>query len=264
MSLHEEVLYPCVRVLAGDTGGSGTVIYSQQHEGEWHNYVLTCHHVVEKAVSVKEKWDAFLGRVRKQEERDIVRVEFFHYEHGSRAIGTHGVDADILMHDQDHDIALVRLRQTREGAPHVARLFPHERTKEIALLDPCYAVGCALLHAPIVTAGHITSMSDHIEGKSYFMSSAQIIFGNSGGAVFHAARNEFIGIPSRVAIAGWGSAVTHMGYFSDVERIYKVLDSWCYQFLYRPDYTMESCAKAREQLRREDLELQKRGFVEAK
>lgn len=223
-NLHEQVLYPCVRVLAGEVGGSGTVIYSQKH-GDWHTYILTCHHVVEKSLVVKEKWDAFLGRMRKQEERDIVRVEFFHYEDKSRAIGTHGVEADIIMHDIDHDIALLRLRQMSEGVSHVAALFPFGRTREVQLLDSCYAVGCALLHAPIVTAGRITSMSDHIDGKSYWMSDAQIIYGNSGGSIFHGTRNEFIGIPSRVAVVGWGSVVTHMGYFSDIERIYKLLDS---------------------------------------
>lgn len=260
---HEQILYPCVRVQTGEHGGSGTVVYSQKHGPEWHTYVLTCHHVVEKALVVKEKWDAFLGRMRKVEERDIVRVEFFHYEHGSRAIGTHGVEADVIMHDADHDVALLRLRQTSEGVPHVATLFPYEQTKEISLLDPCYAVGCALLHAPIVTAGYLTSMSDHIDGKSYWMSNAQIIFGNSGGAVFHGARNEFIGIPSRVAVVGWGSAVTHMGYFSDIERIYQLFDTWCYNFIYNKDMSFEDCKKTRELKRREDLELQKRGFVEA-
>lgn len=262
-TLHEDILYPCVRVRAGDHGGSGTVIYSKPTgKGEWETYVLTCQHVVEGAVHIREKWDSLLGRSRKIEDRDLLKVEFFHYEFGSRAIGTHGVEAQLVLHDKDHDIALLRLRQATEGVPHVAKLFPKARAKEIQLLDRCFAVGCALLHSPIVTEGRITSLSDHIEGMTYWMSDAQIIFGNSGGAIFHGERNEFIGIPARIAIAGWSDPVTHMGYFGDIERIYGLLDTWCYQFLYDPEVSAEDCAKKREQLRREDLELQKRGFLE--
>lgn len=261
--LMRKVLYPCVRVRAGDAGGSGTAIYSQQDaDGRFENFILTCHHVVDNAITIKEKWDAFLGRPRKIEERDLVKVEFFQYEQGSRAIGTYGMDAEIVMHDSDHDLALLRLKQTSRPMEGVVSLYPYNLTHEIRALDECYIVGCALLHPPILTHGRVTSMSDTIEGKSYWMSDAQIIFGNSGGAVFHGSRLEFIGVPSRVAVVGWGSAVTHMGYFSDIERIYKVLEKWCYQYLYDNTYTPARCAEMREHLRREDLELQRRGFLE--
>ncbi len=265
MSLLEEVLYPCVRVLAEKAGGSGTIIYSKQDDEskEYHTYVLTCHHVVEDAIKIKDEWDALLGRQAKKEFRSTVKVEFFKYRNGGRVARTESVDADIIAWNKQHDVSLLKLRMD-DKPPYVAKLYPKNLTKGIQLFDSVCAVGCALLHSPIVTSGIITSMSDEIDDLSYWMSDAQIIFGNSGGAVLHKNERgyEFIGIPSRVSVYGWGAAVTHLGYFSDIERIYKWLDQEYYQFLYDESYTAKQCEKLREEKRERELELYKKRVVE--
>jgi len=259
----KEILYPCVRVRTGEAGGSGTAIYAKQNaKGDYENYVVTCWHVIQDAITIQEKWDALLGRMRKIETRAMVKVEFFKYEYDIPSIGTHGVEAEIKMHDKDHDVALLRLKQVSSPMEHVAKLFTKADTKQIQLLDDTIAVGCSLGHPPLITKGKITSMSDMIEGMSYWMSDAQIVFGNSGGGMFHSSDNSFIGIPSRVGIVGWSSPITHMGYFTDIERLYKLLEQWKYQFIFDSSVTFEECEKMREKLRREDLELQKRGFIE--
>ena len=43
---HEEMLYPTVLVRAGQGTGSGTVIFSEERDGEYLSLVLTNHHVV--------------------------------------------------------------------------------------------------------------------------------------------------------------------------------------------------------------------------
>ena len=105
-------------------------------------------------------------------------------------------------------------------------------------------------------------MSDEVDSVSYWMSDAQIIYGNSGGAVFHGERMDFIGIPSMVAVAGWGTPVTHMGYFSDIERIYKWLKDECFHFLYDEAFSPEQCAELREAKRTRELEMYKRQIPE--
>ena len=173
-----QILYPCVRVLTSKTGGSGTVIYSQASKGDaFDTYILSCHHVVDDAISVRPDWDSMLGREAKREFRSTVRVEFFKYKNGGRATRTESVDADIRAWDRQNDIALLKLRM-EEPIKHIATLYPREKAKEISLFDRVHAVGCALLHPPIVTEGVINSMSDEIDDLSYWMSDAQIIFGN--------------------------------------------------------------------------------------
>ena len=254
------VLYPCVRVRTPKGGGSGTIIYSGLNEkNEYDTFVLTCHHVIDDAITVTDEWDPLLGKERKKEHRSRVIVEEFKYKYGSRTIGVRSCEADIVVWHKRYDLAVLKLRSI-EKAEHVAPLYPHDKTIEIQLLDPVVAVGCALGHPPIVTEGRITSMSDEVDSVSYWMSDAQIIFGNSGGAIFHCGLYgfSFIGVPSMIGIAGWGTPVTHMGYFSDIERIYRWLTDECYQFLYDSSYTQSRCDTMREEKRMRELEMYKR------
>ena len=55
--LHEKVLYPVTRVKAGKAGGSGVLVYSKEdseNAGKFINIVLTCQHVIDGAISVKD------------------------------------------------------------------------------------------------------------------------------------------------------------------------------------------------------------------
>ena len=63
--LHEKILYPVTRVKAGKAGGSGVLVYSEpdsKEEGKYINIILTCQHVIDGAISVKDEWDSLLKR----------------------------------------------------------------------------------------------------------------------------------------------------------------------------------------------------------
>jgi hypothetical protein len=84
------------------------------------------------------------------------------------------------------------------------------------------------------------------------MSSAQTIYGNSGGACYRWSADrkkyEWIGVPSRISVQPSGfsaDAITHMGYFIPIERIYRLLDENHYQFIYDEAYSIEDCAEER-------------------
>ena len=247
-------MFTQVRVKTGKAGGSGTVIYSKPGKDGYSNYVITCWHVIEDAINVRKEYDPKIGMDRKKEYRDVVKVEFFDWEsvpHGHRPIN-YSVDGDIMCYDKDHDMALIKLRTVKK-LDYVAKLFPRDRISEIKVGMRCYAVGCALLHDPILTDGIITHMGDEIDFKDYWMSSAQIIFGNSGGAMFLPFEGDyyFIGIPSRVDVVGWGQPVTHLGYFSPITRVYEFLEEQIFQFIFDDSYTEEWCEKERKRIREE-------------
>ena len=248
MDLRKEVLYSQVRVQTHKAGGSGTILYSKDTS----TYVLTCHHVVDDVISVKREWDSRLGRDRKREFRQVVNCEFFEYEsvpHGHRPIN-YSTDADLVAWDRDHDLALLKLRTTK-SAKYVAKLpLPIDIVK-LDVGSRLVAVGCALLHDPILTEGIITHQGDEIDFKDYWMGNAQTVFGNSGGAVFSPLDDtyNFIGVPSRIAVIGWGTPITHLGYFSPIPRIYKFFEEQLYSFLIPGSVETEtSCAQARKKL----------------
>lgn len=255
--LHEEVLYTQVRVKTKNAGGSGTVVYSKRNKKDYSTYVITCHHVIESALNVKDEYDPKIGMNRKKEYRQVITVEFFDYKnipHGHRPI-SNSVDADIVAYDKDHDMALIKLRTVSE-APFVGKLLPKTSIEKVTSGMRCHAVGCALLHDPIITPGEITHMGTEIDYKDYWMSNASIIFGNSGGAVFlDGAEYYFIGIPSRIAISSWGKTpVTHLGYFSPITRVYEFLKTENFQFIYDDNYTEEQCEKTREDIKKKAQE----------
>lgn len=248
---HEQLLYPCVRVRTETAGGSGTVVYSK---GE-HTYVLTNHHVVESAIKVTKKWDSLLGRYADTEERKVVLVETFKYRDWSVLDRRESFDAEIVAYSKDEDLALLRLR-TERPLKYVAKLMPRSTAEDVYLFCDVFAVGCSLGHPPIASSGKITSMNDRIANRVFWMTTAQIIFGNSGGAVY-LADGRLIGVPSRVPVVGWGNPVTHMGYAIPIPRVYQWAEREKLSFLYDPKADPMKCMVARKKLRERDKAVQK-------
>lgn len=251
LDAHAKYIYPVVRVTQGYGGGSGTVVYSFAHRaGSIENtpvfstYVLTNYHVIESGISIAEEWDTDVQRNVKKEKRSIVYVEIFKYRDISTPIGTLKVEADIVLYNKDFDLALLKLR-TEDVVHNIATLPSKDNVDALLVMDESIAVGCSLGFPPLPTVGVITRKNFEINSLSYHMSSSQIIYGNSGGAMFNAG-GEFLGIPAMVPIVGWGTPVTHMGLFIPIARIYEWLEAEHYDFIFDSTLTEEGCLDERE------------------
>ena len=251
---HEKYIYPVVRVSQGrfGGGGSGTIIYSKldaKENWKYSTYILTNHHVISGAIKIEEKWDSDLAKEVKKEKRSIIYVEIFKYRNLSTPVGTLKVEADIVLYNEDEDIALIKLR-SEEQAQYVAKLMGGgpDSGLDIAynVMDETVAVGCSLGFPPLPTVGHITRKDFQVDSLPFHMSSSQIIYGNSGGAMFLADTGELIGIPSLVAVIGWSTPITHMGLFIPIERIYKWLEKEHYDFIYDASLNEADCLELRE------------------
>jgi len=257
MTLHRELLYPSVRVRTEKAGGSGTILYSKPclgNKDEYETYVLTNHHVIEDSITIKKKWSSIANRSIEKEVKATVFVETFEYKYGSTIIGARQYEADIMAWDKDQDLALLRLR-TIGPFKYVAKMYPKNTEVEIKLFERTIAVGCSLGHPPIPTFGIITSKHDEIDNEEYWMSTAQIIFGNSGGAMFLERTHEFIGVPARIESMQLGfsiNVVTHMGFFIPITRVYKFLEDQIFQFIYDQKFSSIECAKIREKKAKEE------------
>lgn len=81
-----------------------------------------------------------------------------------------------------------------------------------------------------------------------------VLVHNSGGAVFVVDTLQFAGVPSRISVSMLGyQAITHMGYFIPVSRVYDFLEEQCFQFIYDTTYTPSKCASLREKKREREL-----------
>ena len=252
---HEQMFYPTVRVRTKKAGGSGTVVYSEKYKDEVYTYVITNHHVIADSVHLEKKWDPVLKRKIDKEILDTVFAEFFRYNNYSHTVGSFAVEADIVAYSEvngGQDWALLRVRDKENKADWVTNMFPLDDIDNVHIFDEVYAVGASLGHPPVASDGHISYKDDEIEHYKYWMSSAPTIFGNSGGAVYRWSSNrkqyEYIGIPSRISIQPMGfsaDAITHMGYFIPIDRVYQLLEDNDYQFIYDDSISIDDCKKAR-------------------
>uniref|UniRef100_A0A6H2A2Y2 Putative trypsin-like peptidase domain containing protein n=2 Tax=viral metagenome TaxID=1070528 RepID=A0A6H2A2Y2_9ZZZZ len=240
---HEKYLYPVVRVSTEVGTGSGTIVYSGRSEKETYStYVLTNHHVINDGIKIEEEWDSNLKKSVKTERRSIVYVEIFKYRNIATSVGTMKIEADIVAYTKSEDMALLKLRYD-DPVQFVSKMG----LGDYKTFDETVAVGCSLAFPPLPTIGEISRLGIQIDSLQYDMSSAQIIYGNSGGAMFLAATGELIGIPSMVAVAGWFTPIPHMGVFIPITRVKKWLESERYDFVFNPNKTEKECLKLREE-----------------
>ena len=255
--IHENILYPVTRVRAADAGGSGVVIYSEpdpDNEGQYVNIVLTCEHVIAKNVVVKDEWDAVLKRDVKHDVTSECTIELFDYDN-SRVISANSIRGEIIAYDKSHDLAAVKLNNTRK-IDHVATIIPKKEIANLQIADPVWVSGCSLLHDPFPNPGTLTYLREMIDQKAYIMQNAPSIFGNSGGGLFHGVTGNLLGLTSRITVTqlGFGFDVqSWMGFTTHPDRLYEFFEHQELQFIYDSKDTYHSAMKRRGDRRKEAL-----------
>ena len=249
--LHQRILYPSVRVRATKSMGSGTLVYCkpadpENRPDEFETLVLTNHHVIEDLIDVKEEWDSTAGRKRFREFRESAVVEFFEMKHHSRVVSKNGKEAEIVAWDKQLDLALLRLSTIAEFGSVAAFASRQQMERGLYAFDTVYCVGCALGEDPVITHGQLSGFDRKIDAQPYILHTAPSIFGNSGGSLFLEETRELIGVPARIAVAGFGNAITHLSYAIPTTSIFKFLDDKDFQYVYDETFTSAQCEKVRE------------------
>lgn len=219
---HLEMLYPTVLVAVGSGSGSGTVIFSERRDGEYASLVLTNWHVVRGAISVTEEWDSKKKEKVEKETRRPVKIEIFEYNNYSKSIGTTGRTAAIVAYDKKRDLALLRVDDRERPLQHVATLYEEGEDDGPWIFQKAWAVGAGLGKPPFPTQGLLSGFAKDNYGNDLILGSAPIIFGNSGGSGYVMSPRgtyELIGVPSMVSAYGWGSVISHMGWWRPISEI---------------------------------------------
>jgi S1-C subfamily serine protease len=231
---HDQMLSSVVLIDQGQGSGSGTVIYSAEYEGEVHTYILTNFHVVSSAVTVSEEWDSKLGKNVDVERRQPVDAYWFEYIQYSINTGKRGQRAEIVAYNAKMDLALIRLVDTENIVTPVSPIIPQSDT--VHLMESVWAIGSGMGFPPFATRGEIAAVDGRQSGMTYMMSTAPIVWGNSGGALFRwsddRTRYELIGVPSRITIAGFRFPIFNMAWSIPAETIFEFLENNNLCFIY--------------------------------
>ena len=251
--LHDQILYPVTRVKAGKAGGSGVLVYSEPDPTDANKYiniVLTCQHVINDAISVKNEWDSLLKREIKKDIMEEVAIEVFDYD-GSKISSANSSQAEIIAYDKGHDLAAVKLNNTRQQ-DYVAKIYPKDKIDDLKLFDEVWTSGCSLLHDPFANKGELTYLREIIEQKAYLMYNAPSIFGNSGGGLFH-ANGSLLGLCSRITNIQLGFGIdvmTWMGFSTHPSRMYEFFEHQELQFIYDGSNYHDATKRRRERQRK--------------
>lgn len=180
-----EMLKPVVRV---NSGGSGLLVYSK----DGMTLVLTNAHVLDDAVDDEKKL----------EDTAFINVDRFKYDERGKLIGFYRVGSEIVAYDKASDLAMLRLRDD-EHEKHIVNLPTEAEIAKLCVFDEIYIVGCALGDFPVPSKGLISSMNAEFDKKEYWMTTAPIVLGNSGGGCFKQdAKGKYVlvGVPAAVRV----------------------------------------------------------------
>ena len=236
-----EMLYPTIMVDLSNGQGSGTVVFSGKRKHEsWKDekvwtLVLTNNHVIASAVSIEEEFDPKKGKNIQKETRRPVHVRLWDYNDYSTAVGTTGRVARIVAWDKHRDLALLRLDDKERIIKNVATLWP-ENVGGPYLFQKTWAVGSGMSNPPYPTEGLLSGISGKdAKGRSLYLSSAPIIFGNSGGSLWAYSKSrkryEMIGVPSMVGAFGYGNIIPHIAWSRPISEIRAFLRENGYGFV---------------------------------
>lgn len=223
--MHRCMILPTVQLRGNGTVGSGVLVYSEPQpevgpgEGSTcSTFVLTAYHVVTEVLG---------------DRLDRGIVDEVHVLRPDDPEKTRVFSARLVLSDRKRDLALLRLN-TSERFLQTAKWRSRSGLSDIDVFRQAYAVGCPLGNRPLPALGEISSKAKVVGDQTFWMLSAPIYFGNSGGGVFLADTYELIGISSMIYTYGKTNPVVvpHLGLFVPLETIYEWLDSEGYSFLY--------------------------------
>jgi len=233
-------------------GGSAVVVYSELNElgTGYDTYLLTCNHVIEVPIfeageDVKMPWGSIKTFKKIGTKYETESIEFFDEYGNSRKVMGRIVahspntafnldeDGNFSVKDDEksgNDLALIKLETSEHFS--TAKLISRERYKDLYIMQKVRLVGCSLGDKPIPTLGEITRLEE-----GWTSTSADMIFGNSGGAAYLEETNELIGITNAIRLTTMSQALPHMGLIRPINRIYDWLDTIGYGFLYNENYS---------------------------
>ncbi len=198
--MYDMVVLPSVKIIANNAVGSGVIIHSELVTTDtYESYVLTAYHIVKAAVESKTGED--------------IKIDVYN---GNKC-DTDRVVANLLDYNVDIDIAILKFSSiTKYG---VARI---NTDNSIQILDKVIAVGCPIGYLPIPTEGIIACNRLMLGNIKYYLSTANMIFGSSGGGLFTDTKGELIGIVSMIPVFNYEGSripITFLGLTVSMETV---------------------------------------------
>ena len=233
------MLYPCIRIKADNSTGTGAIIYSKPRDKDslyYDSFAITNWHVIQSAIHVAEDWDPSMAKKITREKNDPVKIEKFSYIRWSVPDGSgEGFDGQIIAYSKDLDVAVLKIESSRKFE-FTAKLYPKDRWLDLKVFDEVMLIGCTLGEPPLHTKGEISAVDKRIQvggdWRQVWQVNALSLPGNSGGACYKIPEMACIGLLAYGVRGG-----EFLSFIVPMSRIYDWMDQEGLWFLYDPSKT---------------------------
>jgi hypothetical protein len=173
----------------------------EEEEGAYQTYILSARHIINNG--------AIFGA-------PIVTAKVYDVD-GKEIMS---LRCEVAYQHKVADILILSAR-TEEPLP-TAAMYDHQDMGEISMHEKAYNVGCPIALNIAITSGYIfTKQRDEL--SNLWGSTANAVFGNSGGGVFLADTYQLIGIVVQIPILKMGPIsqipVMHISFFRPLDQI---------------------------------------------
>jgi len=221
--LHEKCLYPTIMITSSDQKsiGTGVIVKCVKKDEEYENYAFTCSHVLVPVaeifiISLNSKNSPVIVKPIEDKYEMFVRIGV--YENWSTLVGYKEHPCEVIVNNQEKDIALIKFRTTTKS--FVADV---EKDHKVYIGNQVCRVGCGMNEPFRLDFGQITSLKDSIGNavKGTYRVNIPTIMGDSGGPVFN--ENKLFGLVQSIRSIQSSSVlipVSHMVYVVPIKNFY--------------------------------------------
>lgn len=214
-----DVLRPVVRV---NSGGSGLLVRAKNNK----IYVLTNAHVVEDLVG-DENEDYDLKKV------PYIDIDTFICDKRGKLLAIYSVQSQLIAYDSVSDLAMLTLKGKLRDE-FTVNMPTKTFYKKVSMFDPVLIVGCSLSRPAIPSQGIVSSLNAEHGGQEYWMTTAPIVVGNSGGGCFKydEEQNKYILIGMPTAASSYpnpkdedsAQIIPHLNYIIPAPKILSFME----------------------------------------
>jgi len=196
--LHEKCLYPTIMITSNDQKsiGTGVIVKCVKKNEQYENYAFTCSHVLVPVnkiliISLNSKISPVIIDPIKEKYEMFVRIGV--YENWSTLVGYKEYPCEVVVNNQEKDIALIKFRTKIQSS--VADV---EKNPKVYIGSHVCRVGCGMNEPFRLDFGQITSLKDSIGTvvKGTYRVNVPTIMGDSGGPVYNG--NKLFGLVQSV------------------------------------------------------------------
>jgi hypothetical protein len=185
--LISEIVFPSVNVSSyNGSQGSGVIVYSKKTDGcNVETFVLSCLHVVKDCITDSEYDDDI---------KDTCSISLVELDKNCNIKNYKEFPSDIIAYgskERSEDWVLIKLHNNEDIIENVSGLLSINDFDNLEIGDDIISCNWALGYTSVISKGSLSNKSIYRGGTNYYLTTAPVASGSSGGGIFVKVKNSY-------------------------------------------------------------------------